>query len=90
MSDIKDTLSEKAGEFKTQASEKLDQLKEQAGTLGEGIKEKAGEVMDKLKSGDVQEELNHLKDEASEKISDLAGKAKGFWNKITGSGDEKA
>jgi len=78
MSDIQDTISEKAGEFKEQAS-----------SIGQGLKEKAGEVIDKIKSGDIQEELGKLKDEASEKIGDLADEAKGLWGKLTGSGEGK-
>jgi hypothetical protein len=90
MPDTNQSWNEKANALKTQASEKLDELKEKAGELADSVKEKAGQAWDKLNSPETKAQLEHLKDQAVEKLNEaevslehLGVKAREMWNKAT-------
>jgi uncharacterized phage infection (PIP) family protein YhgE len=90
MSDVNQTMAEKANALKDQAAEKLGELKDKAEELAGSLREKAGQAWDQVNSDETKEKINHLKDQAEEKLheagdklSELADKAKGAWEKLT-------
>jgi len=64
--------------------------KEKAGELADTVKEKAGEAWERLNSPETKAQLEHLKDQAVEKLNEaeeslqqLGNKARDMWNKAT-------
>ena len=90
MTDTNQSWNDKANALKTQAAEKLEELKKGAGDLADTVKEKAGQAWDKLNSPETKAQLDHLKDQAVEKLEEaeeqlqqLSNKARDLWNKAT-------
>jgi hypothetical protein len=90
MSDVNQSMADKATALKEQAAEKLGELKDKAEELAGSLREKAGQAWDHINSDETKEKITHLKDqaeekleEANEKLHELADKAKGAWEKLT-------
>ena len=90
MSDVNQSMADKANALKEQATEKLGELRDKAEELAGSLRDKAGQAWDHINSDETKEKIVHLKDqaeeklgEAGEKLQELADKAKGAWEKLT-------